>query len=788
MKRFWVAIFVLFIAVNLTAGDYSTSVSRFLLFGGAARPNALGGAYTAVADDAATIGWNPAGLGAVKAFELSFMHMMYGEDIGFEYIASTIPMDFGTFGLNFIYLGMSPLSELSGGYTTGDSLDYYDMAFSLSFGKEFLNQFGFGVTGRYIKSGMGVKDTSNYFIASGYAFDVGLLARFEVLKFYQGAEKNLGIGAAVRNIGTGLTYISEKHKFPMNIKAGLFYKPIRYSEVVFDYNIYNDAPASINVGLELFPEWILSPRGGITLTEGNNKYTAGLGLKYSFGSFLFQMDYGFNTDNYFTTHMINIALRKFSASLAKFGIGEVMIRDIFPSMYKYYTKNSVAKVTIKNNTNIPIENIKVSMFVNKYMDFPSESQTISSISPGRSLVIELPAEFNNEILKITEDTPMQAQIQVNYVAEGKRAQLTTTSSFKLYNRYSMTWDNFDKLAAFVTPKDTPIKIFSRGIIQKFRDESIGNLPDSILKAAVIFNAVGATGLTYVLDPQSPYRQKGKTVEIVDQIQYPRDTLRFKTGDCDDCSVLFCALLENIGLNTAFVDVQDHIFMMFDTGVSEDEALMTFGNSDLYIIKDGTAWLPIETTMYNKGFTDAWLSAANTYKEADSKGIATIVDVKNAWETFYPVTLPDTSWEPELPPVSKINEYLTTDKRRFSTLGSKKVIDSLMEQLRMNPKDDEILNKLGATYGKFGDTVNAKKYILEAISINPRNAKYYNNLANVYFLDNKFDLALKNYKESIKLEPENANYRINLANLYSIMGQKSLAEKEMNKAEELLQSQ
>ncbi|MBI4062852.1 MAG: UPF0164 family protein, partial [Elusimicrobia bacterium] len=46
----------------------------FLKIGVGARPIGLGSAYTAMANDATAIYWNPAGLGAIKKRELSAMH------------------------------------------------------------------------------------------------------------------------------------------------------------------------------------------------------------------------------------------------------------------------------------------------------------------------------------------------------------------------------------------------------------------------------------------------------------------------------------------------------------------------------------------------------------------------------------------------------------------------------------------------------------------------------------------------------------------------------------------
>jgi transglutaminase-like putative cysteine protease len=35
---------------------------------------------------------------------------------------------------------------------------------------------------------------------------------------------------------------------------------------------------------------------------------------------------------------------------------------------------------------------------------------------------------------------------------------------------------------------------------------------------------------------------------------------YRAGDCDDLSILYCSLLEAIGIRTAFVTIPGHIFM------------------------------------------------------------------------------------------------------------------------------------------------------------------------------------------------------------------------------------
>lgn len=70
------------------------------------------------------------------------------------------------------------------------------------------------------------------------------------------------------------------------------------------------------------------------------------------------------------------------------------------------------------------------------------------------------------------------------------------------------------------------------------------------------------------------------VTDVETVQSPDATLRLAAGDCDDKSVLLCALLESIGHPTRFVAVG------MSPGVYEHVYVET---------KIGNSWVPLETT-------------------------------------------------------------------------------------------------------------------------------------------------------------------------------------------------
>ena len=58
----------------------------------------------------------------------------------------------------------------------------------------------------------------------------------------------------------------------------------------------------------------------------------------------------------------------------------------------------------------------------------------------------------------------------------------------------------------------------------------------------ISTALKEYGMTYVIDPTTPYSELAGNAVAIDFIQFPMQSLEYKAGDCDDLSILNCALL------------------------------------------------------------------------------------------------------------------------------------------------------------------------------------------------------------------------------------------------------
>jgi len=98
--------------------------------------------------------------------------------------------------------------------------------------------------------------------------------------------------------------------------------------------------------------------------------------------------------------------------------------------------------------------------VKDFMDYPTTSEVIESLKPGESVSIDLHMLFSNKVLSVTEDTPLSANVKVDYVVSDWEFFKESNVTFQLYNRNALTWDDDRKLASFITPKDPPVKVFA----------------------------------------------------------------------------------------------------------------------------------------------------------------------------------------------------------------------------------------------------------------------------------------------------------------------------------------
>lgn len=191
------------------AGGAGTSSAKFLKADSGARASAMGGAFTAVADDADAVNYNPAGMVFARRDQIYFTHNEWisgfkQENLSFVHNAGKR----GAFGAGVVYFHSGDIdsTDMSGSYT-GDKFSQSDMAASLNYGYRYNDKLSLGAGLKVIRESL------HSHSAMSAALDAGALYTMGDWRF----------GAAIRNLGPGLKLYEESFPLPFTIRGGAAY-------------------------------------------------------------------------------------------------------------------------------------------------------------------------------------------------------------------------------------------------------------------------------------------------------------------------------------------------------------------------------------------------------------------------------------------------------------------------------------------------------------------------------------------------------------------------------------
>jgi len=441
-------------------------------------------------------------------------------------------------------------------------------------------------------------------------------------------------------------------------------------------------------------------------------------------------------------------------------IVDIRIDPLFPVFHNYYDDHPIGQAELLNNEPTPVSDVKVSVFVRQYMDSPKVTE-IGTISPGNRVSFDLNALFTDAILSVTEGTKAAAEISIDYRIADEPYRADRVETVRLFHRNAMTWDDDRKAGAFVTARDPSVLLFSKHVAGQVRNDGPRSLDRNLLNAMAIHEAMSLYGVDYVIDPASSYAEFSRNGSQVDFLQFPRQTLSYKAGDCDDLSILYCALLESVGIETAFITVPGHIYAAFRTDVTLQEATRVFSFQDELLFQNDSVWIPVEVTERSGGFLAAWEVGAREWREAVRQGKAGFIPLHDAWGTYEPVGLPGGVAEMHLPAADTI---VAAYRRELSKYISREVnfrAAQLQDELRRRGENGHTRNRLGVLYARYGMLDRAESEFRQALKSGP-NAAALTNLGNISYLNEEWRDALVYFERALTVSPGDAQVHLAIA--------------------------
>lgn len=239
------------------------------------RAQAMGGAYTAVAQSANGMHYNPAGLGFGHSRELMFFHARWFSDISLENVTFLYPFSRRfSLGSSISYLHMPAFRKYdvdpaTGGPVEAGAFTAYDMLFATAVGFRIHDNLALGGNIKLIEERL--ESVS----ARGLAFDLGMLAVFPA--------SGIRLGFAVQHLGAAVRYLEARSPLPLTYRAGLAYRiaPLN-STIAIDVTRPGDRPIQVQPGIEMAVGDNLFLRGGYRSNSGE-----GSGLAAGFGFSMF---------------------------------------------------------------------------------------------------------------------------------------------------------------------------------------------------------------------------------------------------------------------------------------------------------------------------------------------------------------------------------------------------------------------------------------------------------------------------------------------------------------------
>ena len=426
------------------------------------------------------------------------------------------------------------------------------------------------------------------------------------------------------------------------------------------------------------------------------------------------------------------------------------VKPVFPVLYSWYETNPFGTITITNEEDAKIQDVRVSFYQPQYMGHPNVCGVIDQLGKGESLDVNLTAFFNEHMLEMTEKNDTQAIINIEYTCLGQKRNCEYAMVVPVYGRNNMSWSDDRRASVFVSSKDPAAMWFAKYIASIAHENMRNGVPDNIQYAMAIFDTLDQFGLNYVIDPSSAFEDNVGT-ESIDFLQFPYQTLMYRGGDCDDISILVCSLFEAIGINTAFITIPGHIYMAFDSGLYKREAVEQFGSLDNFIVHGSEVWVPLEITLTDEGFNKAWRVGAREWKVAERNGTAALYKMRDSWQVYKPVNVPDAGASFTLPDPDIVAKIFSHSVDEWILREIEPKIQGYNAILAKR-KDDRIQNSLGALYARYGLFLQAEE------QFRPLRRKGYMpailNTANMYFAKKDYERAEKWYKEVLKKDRSN----------------------------------
>ncbi|MBN2413256.1 PorV/PorQ family protein [candidate division KSB1 bacterium] len=302
-------IILLFMSLPVQAGGIKKigqTGMKWLSIPVGARASSIGGACTAVVNDASSVFWNPAGMALTEGNHVFLNQSQWIADITLNSGAIVFNAgNLGVFGASMSTVDWGVFhgtrrSTGSSGYEETGNFSPTDWAVGLSYARRVSSQFAFGGHLKYVHEDLGstlegTMDAPKEFHAemSLIAFDFGTI-------FYTGY-KDLRFGMSLKNFSQEKEYRAESFPLPLTFTFGLAMDVTKFWVEQQNHNVTLSIDAShprdyserIQIGCEYSFKNLVFLRGGYKVNYDEEDISLGGGFLFEINNLQAGIDYSY---------------------------------------------------------------------------------------------------------------------------------------------------------------------------------------------------------------------------------------------------------------------------------------------------------------------------------------------------------------------------------------------------------------------------------------------------------------------------------------------------------------
>jgi hypothetical protein len=432
-----------------------------------------------------------------------------------------------------------------------------------------------------------------------------------------------------------------------------------------------------------------------------------------------------------------------SASSGGVSLESVQDDALYPVLLSLYQRNPAAALRFSNRESAEIRDVRVSFRAGDYSSSEYPCGTIPRIGKGGTGELPLYADFAPAILNFTGDGRILGEVLVRYTLLGRERQAVLSTTVRVYHRNTFPSLDPAALAAFVSPASPEVLEFSKYITGMARSNLRTGLNQNMQFGIWIFQGLLAGGLRVKADPSAAPAE----------VQFPAETLGFRTGNRADAGLLYAGTLEAAGIQAAVVPLADDFVLAFSLGIGEAEAALLFNGNERLLVINGEVWLPLSMGTFNEGFTGAWNAGVKRLEASfDSGEELDFIILEDAWAVYPPAPLPALGIRFAPPPQSAVKAAADKAVDQYAAAELSPLLAAVSAELRRSPSA-ALYNRLGVLSVRAGRPADAKTAFERAAEMG--SAAGMTNRGNLALIEQDYEDGERWFRRALAAKPDNA---------------------------------